>query len=107
MKKIVFITPAEAGLGFALAGATQYSCGPDQVESLLRQVMAEPETGVVIIDERLAGAIDEERFSEMERRWFGILLVLPAPEPTGGKTAEDYTLQLIRKAIGYQVRLQV
>ena len=107
MKKIVFITPAEAGFGFALTGTTQYTCGPDQVETLLRQVMAEPDTGVVIIDERLAMAIDEERFREMERRWFGILLVLPAPEPSGEKTAEDYALRLIRKAIGYHVRLQV
>ena len=107
MKKIVFITPAEAGFGFALTGTTQYTCGPDQVETLLRQVMAEPDTGIVIIDERLSMAIDEERFREMERRWFGILLVLPAPEPSGEKTVEDYALRLIRKAIGYHVRLQV
>jgi len=107
MKKIVFITPAEAGFGFALAGASQHTCGPDQVEALLKEVLAEPDTGIVIIEERLAGAIDEERFREMERRWFGILLVLPAPETTGVKSAEDYALRLIRKAIGYHVRLQI
>jgi V/A-type H+-transporting ATPase subunit F len=107
MKKIVFITPAGVEFGFALTGATQHTCAPDQVETLLKQVMAEPDTGIVIIDERLAMTIDEERFREMERRWFGILLVLPAPESTGEKTAEDYALRLIRKAIGYHVRLQV
>ena len=107
MKRIVFITPAEAGLGFTLTGVAHHTAFPDGAEALLRRVMAEPDTGVAVIDERLVAAIDEERFREMERRWFGILLVLPAPEEAGEEPAEDYVRRLIRQAIGYHVRLKL
>jgi vacuolar-type H+-ATPase subunit F/Vma7 len=106
MKKIVFITPFEACFGFALAGAVHHTTAPEGAEVLLRRVLADPDTGVAVVDERLAMAIDEELFREMERRWFGILLVLPSSEATGGETAEDYAQRLIRQAIGYRVRLQ-
>jgi vacuolar-type H+-ATPase subunit F/Vma7 len=107
MKKIVFITPDNVDPGFALAGVTHYTSSPDEAEVLLRKVMADPDTGVAVIDERLATAVEEERFREMERRWFGILLVLPSPEGAGGEAAEDYARRLIRRAIGYHVRLQL
>jgi vacuolar-type H+-ATPase subunit F/Vma7 len=107
VKKIVFITPAEAGLGFTLAGVTHHTASPDGAEAMLKKIMAEPDTGVAVIDERLVAAIDEERFREMERRWFGILLVLPAPEGGVEEPEEDYALRLIRQAIGYHVRLQL
>ncbi len=107
MKKIVFITPADAAPGFALAGVTHYASSPGDAEALLKKVMADPDTGVAVIDERLAMAIEEDRFREMERRWFGILLVLPTPWGAGGEAWEDYARRLISKAIGYHVRVQI
>jgi hypothetical protein len=41
---------------------------------------------------------------EMERRSPGVIVLLPAPE-AGPPLEEDYVLRLIRRAIGYQVRL--
>lgn len=105
MKEIVFITPYDARYGFSLSGIPQHEVSPAEAEELLLQVMAEPDSGVVVIDERLVAGIGEERFREMERRWYGILIVLPAPEK--GAEAEDYALRLIRRAIGYHVRLQL
>jgi vacuolar-type H+-ATPase subunit F/Vma7 len=40
----------------------------------------------------------------LEGRWPGLVVVLPAPLRTQ-VAEEDYVLQLIRRAIGYQVRL--
>lgn len=104
MKKIVFITAHDARFGFSLAGVTQLMAAPDEAEAAVRQSMDDPDCGVVILDERLLAGIDEERFREMEERWFGVLVVLPAPEK-GTKGAEDYAERLIRKVIGYHVRL--
>lgn len=104
MKNIVFITPRDARYGFSISGVTQYAVTPDEAVATLTRVMAEPDSGVVVIDERLLGGIGEERFREMEKRWYGILLVLPAPEKAGAE-AEDYVARLIRRAIGYHVRL--
>lgn len=107
MKKIIFVTPPDAEYGFALAGVIQYTCAPDKTEPLLRKIMADPDTGIAVIDERLITAIGEKRFGEMEKRWFGILITLPSPEKIGEEAVEDYVRRLIRKAIGYHVRLQI
>jgi vacuolar-type H+-ATPase subunit F/Vma7 len=106
MKKISFITPLDTRHGFSLSGVTQFIAGPDEAEACIQRAMADPDCGVVFIDERLLAGIGEERFREMERRWFGVLIVLPAPEKIG-EEGEDYAARLIRKVIGYHVRLKV
>ena len=104
MKKIVFITPHDARYGFSLSGVTQFIVAPDEAEAAIQKAMADPDCGVVVIDERLLGGMSEERFREMEKRWFGLLIVLPAPEKVG-EEVEDYAERLIRRVIGYHVRL--
>ncbi len=104
MKKIVFITPSDSRHGFTLSGATQVIATPDEAEEAILRAMGDPDCGVVIVDERLLTGMREERFREMKARWFGLLIVLPAPE-TGVKEGEDYAERLIRRVIGYHVRL--
>lgn len=105
MKKIVFITLKDAEYGFSLAGVMQYAVSEEDAEDTLRKTLAEPDAGVVVIDERLTKGISEERMREMEDKWYGVLLVLPAPEKPVVEM-EDYALRLIRRAIGYHVRLR-
>lgn len=105
MKRIVFITPHDVRYGFSIAGMTQQVAGVAEAEATLRRVLDEPDAGVVVIDERLLPGIPEERFRELEQRWYGILLVLPAPERAEAEGA-DYVQRLIRRVLGYQVRLQ-
>ncbi len=45
------------------------------------------------------------RSGSWRRRWPGLVVVLPAPLRGRSVAEEDYVLQLIRRAIGYQVRL--
>jgi len=105
LKKIAFITPLDAEFGFRLAGISQHITGQEDAEETLRKIMSEPDIGLIILDERMLPAIDEEKRREWERRWQGILLVLPAPgKPTA--ESEDYAARLIRRAVGYHVRLK-
>jgi len=104
MKKIVLVTPPDAAHGFALAGVRHLTCDPTEVPSILRQVTHDPLAGVVIIDERLVERSVRELIRDLDRRWSGLLVALPAPQ-RGEPSGEDYVLQLIRRAIGYQVRL--
>jgi V/A-type H+/Na+-transporting ATPase subunit F len=106
MKKIVFITPQDVLYGFRLAGIEQRTAGPDAADAELRDALAGPDNGLVIIDERLLTDAVEERIREAEHGWPGILLVLPSPL-TAPPEVEDYAARLIRKAIGYHVRLNV
>jgi len=112
MKKIVFITPRDVEYGFSLTGVPQYPVEAKAFEATLGRIMEEPENGLVIIDERLVGneretgGTFEDRMRELERAWPGILLVLPSPVKPPAEV-EDYAARLIRRAIGYHVRLKV
>ena len=106
MKKIVFITTRDAEYGFNLAGITQHAVDASETGEELDRVMAEPDNGLIIIDERLVKGDIDEHLREREQVWNGILLVLPSPEIVPAE-AEDYAARLIRRAIGYHVRLNV
>ncbi len=104
MKKIVFLTTCDARFGFSLAGIAQHTVDPAEAHAELITLMAEPDNGLVIIDERLVRGPVEELMREREDAWQGILLVLPSPERLAPEV-EDYAARLIRRAIGYHVRL--
>lgn len=106
MKKIVFVTGLDAEYGFRLTGVTHQVAETDNLEDGLKKLMADPETGLVVVDERLIRGGAESRLREMEKRWYGMLLVLPAPEKAGAEL-EDYAMRLIKRAIGYHVRLKL
>jgi len=106
MKKIVCLTPRGEEYGFSLAGANHYTIGEEELEGTLKSLMLDAETGLVVIDERLIKGITREKLREMEQRWYGILLVLPAPQKLGVEV-EDYAMSLIKIAIGYHVRLKL
>ena len=106
MKEVVFITPEDARYGFSLAGVRQLTVAAQKAEELLRATIADQVVAVVVIDERLVKTIDSKRFNELEENWRGLLVTLPAPEwDSDGE--EDYLQRLIRRALGYHVRLQL
>jgi V/A-type H+/Na+-transporting ATPase subunit F len=106
MKKVVFMTPSDAEYGFRLGGISQHAIEEPAVEGTLKQVMTEPDNGLVIVDERLIKGLSEERLREIEQGWRGILLVMPSPVKPPPEV-EDYAARLIRRAIGYHVKLKL
>jgi V/A-type H+-transporting ATPase subunit F len=106
MKKIIFITPDDARFGFTLSGVGQLVTDPAGVAEAIAGAVAEADTGLLFIDERLYHHLDEEWLDGIEKRWPGLFIVLPAPEKLAELPA-DYARQLIARAIGYQVRLQI
>ena len=112
MKKISFITPPDASYGFSLTGLPQTAVDAADAEDALVRSMGDTDVGLVIIDERLMSrgqtgqGMSPDRVQELEEGWNGILLVLPAPEKPP-EDVEDYTARLIRRAIGYHVRLKL
>lgn len=104
MKRVIFITPEDTKYGFSLVGVRQVIASKENVEAVLDRALSEEGTGIVVLDERLSRKLDPERLRIMEERWFGIFLILPAPErPIEG--IEDYALEMIKRTIGYHVRL--
>jgi vacuolar-type H+-ATPase subunit F/Vma7 len=104
MKKIIVITPADARNGFACCGAVQYAVQPGEAVGALERVMADADNGVVILDERLVSAVGEEQLRAIEKQSSGVLVVLPSPGRIS--SGEDYAVRLIRRAVGYHVRVR-
>lgn len=104
MNRIVVLTPSDADPGFACTGATQHAIPPGRSMATLQQALDEAGSGVVVLDERLVPEIGEERLHEVEEGWPGVLVILPAPGGNG--VGEDYATRLIRRAIGYQVKVR-
>jgi V/A-type H+-transporting ATPase subunit F len=105
MNRIVALTPPDADNGFACCGAVQQAVLPGEAAAALELALEKAGKGVVILDERLVGEVGEETLHDLEKRWPGVLVVLPAP----GKliSGEDYAMRLIRKAVGYQVKVKI
>jgi vacuolar-type H+-ATPase subunit F/Vma7 len=104
MNRIVALTPADADNGFACCGAVQHAVAPGRAAEILERALNESRNGVVILDERLLEEVGEEMLHSLEQRWPGVLVVLPAPGVS--RAGEDYAMRLIRKAVGYQVKVK-
>lgn len=105
MKRILFITPADARFGFRLTGVAQVYADADSITTAMDKAMAEEDVFLIIVDERLYFHIDVAALERIERHWAGSVIVLPGPEKIA-ETSVDYLTQLITRAIGYHVRLQ-
>lgn len=105
-KRIVFFTEKDARYGFGLAGFEQHVCDRDGLESLLEQFVQKPEYGLIVIDERLVTENIDDRLREMERGLDLVFVIMPPPLKMETRR-EDYAVRLLRKAIGYHVKLNI
>lgn len=105
MKEILFLTPEDSGPGFALTGVRQQTMNQDQALDNIQLAFADPEIGVIAVDNRLLEKIDPVRLRELTERWPGVLVTLPAP---AGRLAPpvDELQRLVQRVLGYHVRLQ-
>ncbi|MGB5701374.1 MAG: V-type ATP synthase subunit F [Polyangiales bacterium] len=103
------IVIASSGLtaGFALAGVTvvEAASGEDAAREIDR-LAVEANAGVVIIEERLYDAIPEERRRSFSRSPLPVVIPVPGPDWTTESKAHEYIVEILRRAIGYRVRLQ-
>jgi len=101
----MFLAPEGEDVGFGLTGLSRLGVSPEDAEAALLSAMDNPAVGLVIMDERLSAGISEDRLKEIEAHWGGVLLLLPAPGEAVSDE-EDFATRIIRKAIGYHVRIR-
>jgi len=105
MSDIVIITPSDAYCGFRLAGITHLHSSSNQIMELLEKLIKSNSFSLIGIDERLLDESCEENLNTIEDNWEGTVVVLPPPADQ--LPQEDYIARLVRRAIGYHVRLQL
>lgn len=98
----------EVSAGFALAGLESVDAATaSESRERLQELLAEPQVGVVLMEENLYDALPEDMRRRLGRR--PLPMVVPFPEPTWGERAETpeaYIVELLRQVIGYRVRLK-
>lgn len=116
---VVALAPPEIGVGFDLAGVPcrRVADAGEAAEILSERLQraSEGETGDPSPDEPLVyllpsdflAGLPEELRSRLRDRPLPLVVPFPAPEEArAAETAESYVAELLRRAIGYRVRLQ-
>lgn len=108
MSKLLIITYHDTSLGFNLAGAEVKEINEkDDVTVVLNNILKDGSYGLLAIEEGLLSKVEEGVLKRMKKS--GIPLIVPINTPKswhGGAAAESYISKLIRRAIGYQVKIK-
>lgn len=68
---------------------------------------AQADLGILLVEQRLLDALPAVVRRDAERRPVPVLVPIPSPAWAGQKVdAENFILELLRRTIGYRVRLQ-
>jgi vacuolar-type H+-ATPase subunit F/Vma7 len=98
----------EVAAGFALAGLKPIEVPtPEAGASAARDLLSQPDLGVVLIQDVCYDALPDELRRQVGRRPLPLLVPFPGPawvERPG--LAEAYIVELLRQVIGYRVRLR-
>lgn len=103
----VLASPGVAA-GFRLAGLPVETVNdPGSASEQLMRAAAQPSLGILLVEQHVLDAASDTVRHELERRAVPILVPIPAVHWEGARDdAEGYILELLRRAIGYRVRLQ-
>lgn len=93
--------------GFSLAGVNSIPA-VDSVEAtaLLAGLIEQPGLGVLLVEQELYEGLPEALRRSLERRPLPVVVPFPGPPRVGRPSAEAELVELLRRAIGYRLRLR-
>jgi V/A-type H+-transporting ATPase subunit F len=101
------IADPDSAVGFRLAGVeAAAAAGPQEAERLLREWVEEGGCSLIIVAQRFLDAFSETTRRRIERLSVPIVIPLPlSPAWQPEEPTQEYVLALIRRAIGFQMRI--
>jgi len=108
MARIVFLTDTENAVGFRMAGAdTMVVHSPDDAAEKLTSILDAGEAGLLAINEELWKGLEERLQQRAERSNTPIVMPVPTTRTAlAWEKEEEYIVKMIRRAIGYQLRIK-
>lgn len=105
--KVSLLCRPEVAPAFALAGFRPLvAVDPEDAGRRLAALLADPRVGLVLIDGRLHDGLDPELQRRLSSRPVPLVVPVPAPSWAEHAAADQVIVELLRRAIGYQVRLR-
>ena len=94
------------GLGFRLAGVTTHEVGPGQEAARFRELLGDPEIGVLAVETEVLSAVPEPLLARAAARGLPVVIPFALPRRYGeAGRGREYVAALIRRAVGYHVKL--
>ena len=106
-RRLVVISSPGLAAGFALAGVPVFEAtdGIDAARQIDR-VVDDMNAGVVMIDDALYRDLPDDIQRSLQRSVLPVVIPVPGPDWTTESTAHEYIVEILRRAIGYRVKLQ-
>lgn len=105
--RVAVVSDATVALGFRLAGVRPQVVGSKEAAaSLLSSMVDDPKWGVILVQEDMMPDVPP---SGRRRSREGLPVLVPFPAPSLERPpgeAEAYVAELLRRAVGYRVRLR-
>jgi vacuolar-type H+-ATPase subunit F/Vma7 len=93
--------------GFALAGLVPDIADDESAaEAALRTLLRRAEVGVVLLEEPLYRSLAPDLRTAVDRVAQPVVVPFPGPAWRAAASAEEQVVELLRRAIGYRVRLR-
>ncbi len=100
------VTRPEDGTGFRLAGVPVDEVAPGEERSRFRELVESPAVAVLAVETGVLSAVPERELRRVAARAQPVVLPFTLPRPTEPGGGRAYVLALIRRAIGYHVKLE-
>lgn len=108
MPRLLVVTDPDTALGFRLAGIEVAEVtGADKAVERLLALLRAKEAGIVIYNEEYRSAIPEKNQATLEESLTPIFFAIPVARAAPiSERREEYLARLLRRAIGYQLKIK-
>lgn len=108
MYRLIVLTDPETADGFRLAGVdVAVAESPELARKTLATLIDEDDSGIIAVNERLMGAVDDRLQRKIDSIYRPIVVSLPFREKLEmGEDHRAYLSRLIRRAIGFDITLR-
>lgn len=107
MSEILVIGESEVAEGFAMAGArVETDSDPERLSWLVPELIRNRSYTVVLVTERVFEQLDERVRTRAEASGRPLFVTIPSPAGTGPRPGEDAVSRIIRRAIGYRLKVK-
>jgi vacuolar-type H+-ATPase subunit F/Vma7 len=108
MNKVLVITYSDIAVGFKLAGVDVITPHKDEeISDLFEECLDNNEYGLVAVEEIFLANLNEGIRKKLARAGKPIIVPITTPRKWAKKEeADTYLARLVRKAIGYQVKIK-
>jgi V/A-type H+-transporting ATPase subunit F len=100
------VTRPGDGAGFRLAGVPVDEVAPGDEPARFRALAGDPSLAVVAIETGVFSAVPEALVRQAASRPLPVILPFTLPRPSEAGAGRAYVAALIRRAIGYHVKLE-